>query len=90
MKEELFIVCARADAPIMTAGSTFEHKCGKCSTPVMISISGTVFIRDNPTAVPICPSCIPEDGLSLRPAATPEQLAGELASIRPNMRRNRN
>lgn len=83
------LVCASADALMMSAGTTFGMNCANCSTPLMISLSGKNFLRLNPGAIVICEACITPEDVNMG-AADPEELLGELANRIPNWRRNRN
>ncbi len=101
--EPEFIVCAAADNRWAARGSSFEHKCSKCSTRVMMAPSGQRFLKKRaadqavkgaPDLLILCSNCfLLERGLhdsELLLAAGVDEIAAELRSAGPNQWRERN
>lgn len=88
------LVCATADARFEIAGASFDQRCGRCDRSVMIAPSGREFMRNHSGTEIMCSVCYlsrPADpGDTFAPVAIPDVIAAELASARPNLRRNRN
>lgn len=87
--DDVLLVCAPADFPLMAANFTFDQKCCLCQGRVMMAPSGREFLARNLNAKVVCIWCVP-DGEHLFGIAMKEHLAAEMKSVQPNLRRNRN
>jgi hypothetical protein len=95
-REPKLLVCARADAPWVVAGSTFDRECGVCRRAVMVAPSGQEYLEREPLAAIVCAQCVVDAIVSkkrkveVKPAASGERLQRELAAVQPNLWGERN
>jgi hypothetical protein len=86
------LLCASADAPFTTKGSTFDRFCAECGGRVMIAASGRRRLLEDPELSIMCLTCYakrkPEEEDTFSLAATPDELSREKAE--PNAWRKRN
>ncbi len=88
-----FLICERADSPLMVRGCVFTHFCSSCLTRLMLAPTGQKYLAGNPDTRLICISCylkLPPDETEHQLTADPETIADELNAIVPNNWRHRN
>ncbi len=92
-RTEGILVCEYADAPLAVAGTVFSHTCIRCGARLMVAPTGQRILREHPKFATLCKVCyardttVPDHGYL---AGTPEEIAQECISARPNPRRTRN
>jgi ribosomal protein S27AE len=87
------LMCAPADSPMEVAGSAYDRECARCGRGVMIAPSGQEYLKANRDAEIVCTPCMLAEATGRAEIALPadsDQIAGEMATARPNMRRYRN
>jgi hypothetical protein len=90
-----WLVTMRAETPEFIArGSVFTKHCRRCLARLVNAPSGIRFLRENPSARPLCLVCYqynPPGRFKMAGfAATPEELERELTDTIPNPWRTRN
>jgi hypothetical protein len=93
MSEQVTLVCALADAPLVVRGSTFSHRCSKCARAVMVAPSGQRLLRNRPGTKVVCDKCMlatmaADQKLAI--AGSVEEVLDEARNAEPNHRRQRN
>lgn len=87
------IMCAPADAPITTPGSSFDNVCVLCGVKVMMAPTGQAFVAANPDAEIVCFNCVfkdPEGNVAVGFAGDVKDVIGEFDRACPNPRGSRN
>lgn len=81
------MVCARADAPLIIAGSSTNRKCKTCDFQVMIAPTGQKFLAENQDAEIQCLKCYMDKDRAhdeLAMAGSPLEIMNDLKAIQPN------
>lgn len=90
MPEPLLFICARATAPLVAAGSTFDQKCSRCKNNLVMAPSGREYYSEHPEAILICEYCVTEKDLEGAQRKLSPKMLEEIRSARPNTWRDRN
>lgn len=96
MSDPILLVCARAGSiPAVPPGTLFNQQCSRCNETVAIAPTGQKFCKENPSTVIVCHACLTPSELGealskMKTAGSPEELAAEFRSMKPNTWSNRN
>lgn len=99
MNDAVLLVAALADSEFTAPGSSFDKTCKYCGRLVMLAPTSQRMLRKHPDAIITCVPCF-SDAYDSKPevfdraekilAGTPDEVAREINSAVPNLRRNRN
>lgn len=81
------LVCARADAPAIVEGTTFDHVCAGCGCALLTAPSSQRMLREHPGLETICSTCFMikcGPGCIVRGAVSGRELSAEIATKKPN------
>lgn len=92
MSEPVYLVCARADAPVAAPGTVYDRVCARCGEHVMIYPLGQRRLKEMPELIILCSLCFLRDegDAEVEPVAPIEEMLREAATSKPNPRRWRN
>jgi hypothetical protein len=90
VSDELFLVCALADAPLTVSGSSFKHHCSKCHRRVMVAPSGMQLLRERRELAILCLTCFRRLKNPQLGDLNAEQIAEAMQPSVPNSWKERN
>ena len=89
-----FLICAEADVEFVAKGSKFDRFCSRCHRAVALAPSGQRLLQQQPELAILCFPCYLQDkearAEEVQLSSSPQEIAEEIKSAVPNLRRNRN